>query len=230
MHLSWNDGRVRAFAEEWRAAAYEKGETYSFYGAFFEVFAVRRSPPHRSPLRRACRGDEAGQPPGLIDLFWPGVLIVEQNGAGCDLAKACGQAGEYFDALSGCEHPRYILVSDFRTFELRVLDEREAVSFALADLPRHVEPVGFILGVQRRTFRDRDPDNIRAAELVGRLHDALADAGYWSHDLERFPLRIVSCLLADDTGIFEPRTSENGVSPCARGKFVGAAAPADDHA
>ena len=101
--------------------------------------------------------------------------------------------------------PRYILLSDFQTFELHDLDEREAVTFPLADLPGHVEAFGFILGVQKRTFRDQDPVNIEASELVGRLHDALAEAGYQGHDLERFLVRIVFCLFADDTSVFEPR-------------------------
>ena len=96
-------------------------------------------------------------------------------------------------------------MSDFQNFELHDLDERETVTFALSDLPEHVEAFGFILGVQRRTFRDQDPANIQAAELVGRLHDALADAGHRGHDLERFLVRVVFCMFADDTGVFEPR-------------------------
>ena len=75
----------------------------------------------------------------------------------------------------------------------------------LADLSAHVEAFGFILGVQRRTFRDQDSANVKAAERVGRLHDALDAAGYRGHDLQRFLVRLVFCLFADDTGIFEPR-------------------------
>jgi len=203
MRLSWNEVRVRAasFAEEWREAAYEKGETQSFYNEFFEVFDVRR----RSVARYEEHVAKLDNRSGFIDLFWPGVLIVEQKSAGRDLGKAYGQAGQYFDALPERDRPRYILVSDFQTFELHDLDERETVSFSLADLPGHVEEFGFILGVQRRRFRDQDPVNIEAAELVGRLHDALDAAGYRGHDLERFLVRIVFCLFADDTGIFEPR-------------------------
>ena len=203
MRLSWNEVRVRAasFATEWQDAAYEKGETQSFYNDFFEVFDVRR----RSVARYEEHVAKLDNRSGFIDLFWPGVLIVEQNSAGRDLGKAYGQAGEYFDALPERDRPRYILVSDFRTFELHDLDERETVSFSLADLASHVEAFGFLLGVQRRTFRDQDPVNIEAAELVGRLHDALDAAGYRGHDLERFLVRIVFCLFADDTGIFEPR-------------------------
>ena len=203
MRLSWNEVRVRAasFAEEWRDAAYEKGETQSFYNDFFAVFDVRR----RSVARYEEHVAKLGNGRGFIDLFWPGVLIVEQKSAGRDLGKAYGQAGEFFDALPERDRPRYILVSDFQTFELHDLDEREVIAFSLADLPAHVEAFGFILGVQRRRFRDQDPVNIQAAELVGRLHDALDAAGYRGHDLERFLVRIVFCLFADDTGVFEPR-------------------------
>ena len=142
---------------------------------------------------------------GFIDLFWPGVLIVEQKNAGRGLARAYDQAGEYFDALPENQRPRHILVSDFQTFELHDLDERKTTTFPLADLPAQVEKFGFILGIQRLTFRDQDPANVEAAELVGRLHDALAAAGYRGHDLERFLVRLAFCLFADDTGIFEPR-------------------------
>ena len=203
MRLSWNEVRARAaaFAREWRDAAYEKGETQSFYNEFFEVFGVRRRTVARYEEHVARLDDRSG----FIDLFWPGVLIVEQKSAGRDLARAYEQAGSYFDALPERDRPRYILVSDFQTFELRNLDERETVAFPLADLPAHVEAFGFVLGVRRRAFRDQDPANVEAAELVGRLHDALDETGYRGHDLERFLVRIVFCLFADDTGIFEPR-------------------------
>ena len=59
--------------------------------------------------------------------------------------------------------------------------------------------------MQRRTFRDQDPVNVKASELMGRLHDALKSSGYGGHDLEVFLVRTVFCLFADDTGIFEPR-------------------------
>ena len=201
MRLSWNEVRARAatFADEWRDAAYEKGETQSFYNAFFDVFGMQRRSVARYEQHVAKLDDRSG----YIDLFWPGVLIVEQKSAGRDLNVAYEQAGEYFDALPEQERPRYILVSDFQTFELHDLGERKKVSFALKDLPHKVDAFGFMLGVQRRTFRDQDPVNIKAAELMGRLHDALFESGYRGHDLEHFLVRLVFCLFADDTGIFE---------------------------
>jgi len=201
MSLSWNEVRSRAanFADAWRDASYEKGETQSFYDEFFHLFGRRR----RTVARFEQHVAKLDNSSGYIDLFWPGELIVEQKSAGRDLDKAYGQAGEYFDALPEHERPRYILVSDFQTFDFYDLSERSKASFTLKDLPGHVELFGFIAGVHKRPFRDEDPVNIKAAELMGRLHDALFDSGYRGHDLERFLVRVVFCLFADDTGIFE---------------------------
>ena len=203
MRLSWNEIRARAavFVEEWWDASYEKGETHSFYNDFFKIFGVQR----RTVARYEEHVQRLDNTSGFIDLFWPGVLIVEQKSAGRNLARAYEQAGEYFDSLSEKDRPRYILVSDFRSFELHDLDERKQTKFTLVDLPAHVEAFGFILGVQRRAFRDQAPVNVEASELMGLLHDALEASGYSGHDLEVFLVRTVFCLFADDTGIFEPR-------------------------
>ena len=203
MRLSWNEIRARAaaFSQEWADAGYEKGETQLFYQEFFTIFDL--------PVRRVAAFEEPvkllGDKRGFIDLFWKGVLLVEQKSAGRDLTKAKTQAFSYFPGLKDADLPRYLLLSDFQTFELYDLDEDESVAFTLAELPQHVEKFGFILGVQKRSFKDQDPVNIEASERVGQLHDALADAGYTGHDLEQFLVRIVFCFFADDTGIFEPR-------------------------
>ena len=201
--LSWSEIRVRAadFAQEWKNARYERGETQSFYNDFFQIFDVKR--------RRVASFEEPvkklGHKQGFIDLFWKGVLLVEQKSAGRSLTAAKQQALEYFPGLKEHELPRYVLLCDFQHFELHDLDESTCTTFALADLPAHIEAFGFVLGIQKRTFRDQDPVNIRASEMMGGLHDALQAAGYHGHDLERLLVRLVFCLFADDTGIFEPR-------------------------
>jgi hypothetical protein len=62
----------------------------------------------------------------------------------------------YFPGLKEYELPRYLLVGDFQTFELFDLEENTTVRFSLQQLSRHVEDFSFILGVQKRTFRDQD--------------------------------------------------------------------------
>ena len=203
MRLSWNEIRARAanFAKEWDGDGYEKGQTQLFYRDFFEVFGipVRRVASFEAPVKNL------GEKRGFIDLFWKGVLLVEQKSLGRDLKKAKTQALNYFPGLKDAELPRFILLSDFQSFELYDLEEDEALHITLAELPKHVEKFGFLIGVERRQFKDQDPVNIQASELVGKLHDALEEAGYTGHDLEQFLVRLVFCLFADDTGIFEPR-------------------------
>src|SRR5438270_2037191 len=199
MRLSWNEIKARAgkFAREWEGEGYEKGQTQLFYRDFMDVFGVpvRRVASFEEPVKRL--GDKRG----YIDLFWKGLLLVEQKSLGRDLKKAKTQALEYFPGLKDDELPRYLLVSDFQSFELYDLEDGEELAFDLADLPDHVHKLGFITGVQKKTFKDQDPVNIDASELVGELHDALEASRYTGHDLERFLVRIVFCLFADDTGI-----------------------------
>ena len=201
MRLSWNEIRARAnvFAEDWKDGHYEKGETQSFYNDFFDVFGVkrRRVAVYEQHVKKL---DDSN---GYVDLFWPSVLLVEQKSAGRNLQEAHEQALAYCGGLKDAEHPRYILVSDFQNFSLYDLDERTDIHFKLADLHRHVEAFGFIVGVQRRVFRDEDPVNIHASELMANIHDELANTGYSGHNLEQYLVRLLFCLFADDTGIFE---------------------------
>ena len=52
-----------------------------------------------------------------------------------------------------------------QAIELLDRDEREEIRFALADLPQHVEKFGFIIGVQRRTFRESRPGQHRSVRV-----------------------------------------------------------------
>lgn len=218
MRLTWNEIRARAatFSREFADAHYEKGQTQTFYNEFFEVFGVkaRKVATFEEPVKKL------GDRQGFIDLFWKSKLLVEHKSAGRDLDKARQQALDYFPGLKDHELPRYILVCDFQTFHLTDLDTREETRFALADLPAHVEAFGFIVGIEKRVFKDQDPVNILAAEIMGKLHDALKASGYDGAPLERLLVRILFCLFADDTGIFdelgqlqtyiEDRTAEDG--------------------
>src|SRR5690606_4629208 len=73
----------------------------------------------------------------------------------------------------------------------------------LAALPAHVEAFGFVVGIEKRVFKDQDPVNVIAAELMGKLHDALKASGYGGASLERLLVRLLFCLFADDTGIYD---------------------------
>lgn len=203
MSLSWNQIKVRAakFSKEWKDALYEKGEAQSFYNAFFEVFGIQR----RSVARFEEHVKKLNKRSGFIDLFWPGVLLVEQKSAGKDLAIAANQAGEYFDALSEGEKPRYQLVCDFQFFILLDRETGKVIEFKLEDLHNNVENFAFMVGKQSSLRHPKTPVNINAAKLISTIYEGLTKSGYAKEDLEKCLTRLVFCLFADDTGIFQPR-------------------------
>jgi hypothetical protein len=199
--ISWNEIKSRAiqFSKEWEGETRERAEKDSFWNDFFNVFGISR--------RRVASFEQAvkklNNKQGFIDLLWKGTLLVEHKSSGKDLQKAAEQAFDYFPGLKEHELPKYILVSDFQTFRLYDLDEDKEHFFELKSLIDNVHLFGFIAGYEKRIYKDEDPVNIDAAYLMGQLHDKLEKVGYSGHALEVYLVRLLFCLFADDTGIFE---------------------------
>jgi hypothetical protein len=202
VRLSWPEikNRAKAFAEEWKDAHYERGQTQTFYNEFFEIFGVKRKQVASYEQRVKLLNNKHG----FMDLLWPGTLLIEQKSARLDLRKAQGQALDYVDGLPERDQPKYVLTCDFQTWNLFDLENGTEFKFVLKELPKHIELFAFVLG-RRRSFGTQAVVNIKAAELMGRLHDALEATGYTGHDLEKLLVRLLFCLFADDTGIFEPK-------------------------
>ncbi|RZK10776.1 MAG: class I SAM-dependent DNA methyltransferase, partial [Flavobacterium sp.] len=203
MPLSWNEIKSKAltFVKEWENEESEDAEAKSFWDDFFRVFGVQR----RRLASFEYHVKKLNNKDGFVDLFWPGTLIVEHKSKGRSLDKAHGQVLDYFHGIPDKELPKYILVSDFANFRLYDLDAETIVDFPLTDLVEHVHLFGFIAGYQKRSYKEQDPVNIKAAELMGKLHDKLKAIGYDGHSLELYLVRLLFCLFADDTGIFDEK-------------------------
>ncbi|MCH9844906.1 MAG: N-6 DNA methylase [Alphaproteobacteria bacterium] len=195
-----------AFAKDWETASRENAESQSFYNDFFQIFGISRRRVATFETFAKKLDDGTNIKTGRIDVFWKGMLLIEQKSAGGNLEKAKAQALDYTIHMDDAEMPRYILVSDFQQFELYDLEteiaDEAVVVFALAELHKHIHHFGFIAGYTKRIYKDQEPVNIQAAELMGLLHDALKENGYTGKDLEQFLIRTLFCLFADDTGIF----------------------------
>ncbi|MCA2811534.1 MAG: class I SAM-dependent DNA methyltransferase [Microcystis sp. M090S1] len=200
MPLSWNEikNRAIAFQKEWQGETSEKAESQSFWNEFFHVFGIsrRRVASFEQPIKKADNKQ------GFIDLLWKGTILVEHKSKGKDLEKATQQAKDYFPNLKEHELPRYILVSDFQRFKLYDLDSGNQWEFELSNFVDNVHLFDFIAGYEKRVYKDEDPVNLQAAELMGKLHDCLKEIGYMGHNLEVYLVRLLFCLFADDTGIF----------------------------
>jgi hypothetical protein len=137
------------------------------------------------------------------------VLLVEHKSRGKDLDRAARQAFDYFPGLKERDLPRYVLVSDFARFRLYDLDATEQHDFTLADLSKNIKLFGFVAGYQTRSFGQQDPVNIQAAEKLGKLHDQFKSTGYDGHALEVLLVRLLFCLYAEDTALFERRAFQD---------------------
>ena len=219
MALSWNEIKDRAlkFSNDWSDESRERAEKDSFWNDFFEVFGKSRK--SVAIFEKAVKKLGGGQ--GYIDVFWPGQLIVEHKSKGKNLDSAFDQASDYFHGLKEEEIPRYVLVSDFQRFKLYDLEDKTEHEFKLKDFHKNIKLFGFIAGYKKREFKEEDPVNIKAAEMMGKLHDQLEESGYEGHSLEVFLVRLLFCLFADDTAIFEKdtfkhfieiKTSEDGIN------------------
>jgi hypothetical protein len=222
MPLSWNEIKTRAvaFVLEWKDSqtAKEKAEAQTFETEFLKIFGIDRK---KAALfeHEVCFGDRER---GYIDLFWKGRIIIEMKTPGKDLGKAYEQAKAYALTLPQKDIPKGILTCDFLNFRYYDLEnEAQCHSFRLEELPAHVELFGHLAGYKEiDPFKRWDPVNIEAAVKMGELHNRLKEIGYSGPQLELCLVRLMFCLYADDTGIFEPpnifnkyileRTGEDG--------------------
>lgn len=54
-----------------------------------------------------------------IDVFWPGVILIENKSPGLDLSEACRkQAISYYEELEDYLKPKYVLINNFRHFKI----------------------------------------------------------------------------------------------------------------
>jgi len=220
-HLSWSEVRERAirFSRDWSAATSERADKQTFYNEFFDVFGIRRASLASFEANvRNLHGNTSA-----IDLLWRGKLLVEHKSFGEDLNAAETQAFTYIEDLTRegrfDEIPRFVLVSDFARFVLYDLEPEEQrdlplfagrptsrVSFTLNEFPRAIRSFAFMLGQTRVRLDPEDPANQKAYGRMCELHDAFKAGGFTGHELERLLVRILFCVFAEDTGIFEPES------------------------
>ena len=207
--------RLAAFSEKWKDACDEDAEAKSFWDALFECYGTNRRQVARfeHPIKK-LDGNA-----GFIDLLWKGKVIVEHKSRGRSLVEAKRQAEDYMERLKPAERPRHLITCDFSRFEVIDLHNGHEEKFALESLSENAGILGFLGGYEPKRPSHSAPVNIEAVEKLGALYDSMKAGGYPDHDLQAFLVRVLFCLFAEDTGVFEQdsfadiiisRTSEDG--------------------
>jgi len=217
MPLSWNEIRLRAtnFVNDWKdkaPKAREEADAQTFQTEFLNIFGVSRREVAIFERRVIIDGQEdkigniKGGRKGYIDCFMNGFILIEMKTPGKDMIKAYEQAKEYAQNLPANELPEVILISDFNNFNYYNLDNNnELINFTLSELPEKVELFGSLAGYKEIKYQAVSPVDIEAAEHMGELHDALKENKYEGHVLEMYLVRLLFCLFADDTGIYDEK-------------------------
>lgn len=201
MTLAWNEikDRAMAFSNEWFEAASEDAEAKHFWIEFFNVFGV--SPKRIGGFEQRVKKLDGKD--GYIDWLWKGNLLIEHKSRGKDLNRAYQQAIDYFPGLKEHELPRFVLVSDFARFRLYDSTDGTQNEFLLKDFHKHIKLFWFIAGYQPLKIEPQSPVNAKAVQRMAKLHDRLKQIGYTGHALEVYLVRLLFCMFAEDTGIFE---------------------------
>lgn len=191
--------RLQKFAKQFKTADNEQRQAQIFWAGFYNCFGI--SAAEVTVFEQQVRKLDGNI--GRIDSFIPGLLIVEHKSKGKDLSKAYEQAQEYFLALKAEERPKYIITSDFARIVLHDLTANEMHETALEDLAKHASWFKFLYSDEKVTIVEETPINRDAAYAISKLHEALLRINFKGRDLEVFLTRLLFCLFADDTDIFD---------------------------
>lgn len=201
--LSWNEIETRAvaFSARWRdKTRKEKQYAQLFEREFVNIFGVGSL--------EGIHEFEVTMPngrPNYIDYLLPGKLLIEMKSPGESLAAGYSQAMSYVRALKHEEQPVLVMVSDFNQIEVYNLQKKHPYKpFKVSQLKRRTRIFGLLAGYGTDSDESTEIElNTSASYKMARIHDALRQNGYTGHHLEVFLVRLLFCLFADDTGIFE---------------------------
>lgn len=209
--LGWIDIETNAiaFAKRWKdCEGNERQEAQSFEKDLMSVFGVD----WLEGLHEYQVYDAEGKM-GYIDYLLPGKILIEMKSKGESLIRAYNQGYDYAKCLKPEEYPELLLVSDFEYIQVTNLKSMKTFKkFKLNQLKKNIRMLGTLAGYNSEvTFKTDVEVNIDASYKMAKLHDALKDSGYVGEDLEQYLVRLLFCMFAEDTGIFEEKAFENYV-------------------
>lgn len=109
--------------------------------------------------------------------------------------------------------PRYIMVTDFKNVLAEDTKTGDTLDVEFERLPQKFEFFLAWNGIEKADFDKEKPADIRAAERFAKLYDVVVkdnpDAS--RHGLNLFLIRVLFCLFAEDTDIFEKNLFTNRI-------------------
>ena len=209
---------ARQFARDWAGRGDEKQETQAFWLALLQKVCGVDEPEKYIRFELPVKLSHTSFIDAYIDETR---VLIEQKSWDIDLAKGqkqsdgsvltpYQQARRYAGYLPHNRNPRWIVVCNFREFQIydmnRPNDPPERL--ALADLEKEYPRLRFLTDTGSEQIKREMEISLQAGELVGVLYDALLkqykapEAPETLKSLNKLCVRLVFCLYAEDAGIF----------------------------
>ncbi|MEK1366717.1 class I SAM-dependent DNA methyltransferase [Limosilactobacillus fermentum] len=120
-----------------------------------------------------------------------------------DLMQDYADLQERVDELGS--KPRYLLVTDYQHLLAKDTKTNETLDIEFAKLPQYFDFFLAWNGIEKADFDKENPADVRAAELFAKLYDVVVkdNPDATRKGLNLFLIRILFCLFAEDTNIFE---------------------------
>lgn len=126
-----------------------------------------------------------------------------------DLMQGFVDVKERVDQLGS--KPRYIMVTDFKNVLAEDTKTGDTLDVEFERLPQKFEFFLAWNGIEKANFDKENPADIRAAERFAKLYDVVVkdNPEATRHGLNLFLIRVLFCLFAEDTDIFEKNLFTN---------------------
>lgn len=120
-----------------------------------------------------------------------------------DLMQDYANLQERVDELGS--KPRYLLVTDYQHLLAKDTKTNETLDIEFAKLPQYFDFFLAWNGIEKADFDKENPADVRAAERFAKLYDVVVkdNPDATRKGLNLFLIRILFCLFAEDTNIFE---------------------------
>ena len=210
---------AKRFSKKWAGQGKERQDDSKFWLELLSVVFRIEDPFKLIEFQKPVKMDSSTR---FIDAFIPETrVLIEQKGVDIDLSKKYQQSGgdmltpyeqarRYDQWMLPDEHPLWIVVCNFQSFEIHDMrhpfDAPEIV--LLENLADEYTRLSFITDADRMHIQREQKVSMDAGKIVGRIYDALQkqylhpDDESTKHSLNVLCVRLVFCLYAEDAGIF----------------------------
>ncbi|TCK82903.1 class I SAM-dependent DNA methyltransferase [Albibacterium bauzanense] len=113
--------------------------------------------------------------------------------------------------------PRFIIVTDYKKLLAIDTKTKDSLDIAFNELNKHFDFFLPLAGMEKATYQNENPADVKAAEKMARLYDEIlkdnpTQSSEEVHALNVFLSRILFCFFAEDTDIFSKSQFTNALT------------------